>query len=102
VSDTNNFILPTYTHVANTQLIVVWGYDSSGMKASAVSVGGILPAATSNAFSTDAVLGSTMETGSRDGALQFQGEVIFNGTFNSFQQAIDYINDHNLADTSNL
>jgi hypothetical protein len=91
-----------YTHQAKETFIVIYRYDSIGIVVSADEVGGVLPLVASTATTEDITLGSTLETGSKDGQDQFQGEIIFNGTFDSWEQAVDYINTHNLADTSNL
>lgn len=92
----------SYTHTQDTEMIIIYRYDLTEFGVSAIGLGGTFPAITPTANTDPIVLGATVETGSWVGITQFQGEILFNGTFDSWQQAIDYINANNLADTTNL
>jgi hypothetical protein len=98
---TIGLLQPTYTHQADTPMICVFKYDSDGMMLSVADVGGVL-SPTSNSNTTPITLGSTLETGSRGGANQFQGEPIFNGFFTSLTQALDFVEANKWADVSAL
>jgi hypothetical protein len=102
VNSSSEQAIISYTHAEDEEMVVIYGWDGSIVKISAIAAGGILPTPASDTSTSDAPLSSTLETGSKNGALSFQGEILFNGTFSSFDQAKSFIEANGWADTSNL
>jgi hypothetical protein len=102
IATVQNNATVNYTHVANGAAVVIYKWDTGGMAISSVSLGGTLPEAGVNANTDNAQLGTTLETGSLSGGSQFSGEILFNGTFDTMDQAVAFIKAKNWADTSNL
>ena len=89
-----------YNYAANDLFIGLYSWDEDGMKFSYSLIGGTFPTPATNANADNVVLGATLETGSRNGANQFSGEIPINATFSSWEQAVQFASKY--ADVSNL
>jgi hypothetical protein len=102
IATVDNDAVISYTHAADTPFAVIAIWDGTNMRVTAAKVGGTFPAYDTDSNVASAVLGSTLESFSRNGGEQFQGEGVMVSSFSTEAQLISFVDKHNIADTSNL
>jgi hypothetical protein len=102
IATVDNDAVISYTHAADTPFAVIAIWDGTNMRVTAADVGGTFPAYQTNGNTADAILGTVLESSSRDGGEQFQGEGVYVSSFTSEAQLLTFVDANGVASTANL
>ncbi len=86
----------SYTHAADEQVVIDWSYGSGGMSVNAFVVGSTAGAAGTDADTSDAVLGTTVQVGAANNADHFRATYDSVKFFKNAAEAADKLEDWSL------